>query len=1195
VPGSRRACHWGVFVCVFCKTTSEQNRLNHEAGRMEEPVDVYAVTHSSLSGSSAEVHHVIESLKSLGIKVAQTGKGDAANRERVVEDARTILVFLTEELNAEMVPTPQKTAPRTEIDWSLQRKNKDSFIVLIMSESLVKSKKWAEPLPVLEKESIVNMVPFDKNFSTKMETLRALIMKKAKLAHSFDGYISHEWGDMVNGMRSHQVAIDLQTELSLRGLRVFCDRRAGGRYAAGEIEKSIQGAAKVFILLTNRYNEKLKSSEGPVRGNLFRGNLAKELEIIADSKGPQDITILAMKKELNDKSKWVPVLKRACESSTVIDASTKEKREEAVLQMSQMMGGSTDPLTAGMLGQSAMREAFEKALREDHKVPWGRAKLMIIGQGAAGKTSTVRSLLGIPPVKEWISTAGIDLKVTRTSDWKEHDLLESDFDMQAHKSAADYLRHRQAMAKKKHEEKVEKTGFSKRMSLRMSRRGSSGTKTAASVGKGSATPAENGSSEGEEDPVESSLRDMKTEDVVLLSEQEVARRLDFDWVRRFQENENSNQPEKQLSFSIWDYGGQEVFYALHHIFLTQFGIYLLVFDMREFLKNMEIAQRYVRFWLNSVKLYAPKAPLLLVGTYCDVVYSPKDHKKIDHMLRDELNLGNYSNVILNNAGRLRFFPVDNISDDPRRGVAIRYQIEQQALKQDYIKELVSLRHMKLLDDLLNDTSAPYFHFEDVMGIAGHYGIHDVKEVQDILAYFDELGVIIHLTRTEKLSKIVVTQPQWLLDQMTKVICDEIHIEQMYFDKDLQEKGLVKDFDTLRVAGIASRKLLDHLWHASEVEYLIEFMREMLLLCTWHFDDQESYLVTSLVMQESQAGDFGDFDRDEALTVVLDFSEFYLPDGVFQRLVSLCAEYSATFEDSMNPILKRHQAMMSFGFTEFLLEAEPDSNKILLHIPQDHSAVFDASRPSPPEVIKLLVSMFQFLNDIVMRNLVWRLLLTSPKEVTLAVEYDKLVEARKKGKKQLRAINEQRKLVNVSDFEPFFNHEASVGPLNSDADFLSSEEKVEEASSSPSSAAYDCFISHKQSSGGDMAALLSEKLKHRGFSIWYDQQATDGLTKAAMKDGILKSRNYMLLLTKDVFKSKAVLFELETAVRAKKNILLVHESDTQRSGFCAFGEYIATCPEKYHFLFESHESIPFQRRYFLEKAFLEELGLRIRSS
>lgn len=31
-----------------------------------------------------------------------------------------------------------------------------------------------------------------------------------------------------------------------------------------------------------------------------------------------------------------------------------------------------------------------------------------------------------------------------------------------------------------------------------------------------------------------------------------------------------------IKMSIWDYGGQEVFYTLHHLFLTQYGVYMLV-------------------------------------------------------------------------------------------------------------------------------------------------------------------------------------------------------------------------------------------------------------------------------------------------------------------------------------------------------------------------------------------------------------------------------------------------------------------------------------------------------------------------------------------------------------------------------------------------------------------------------------------
>ena len=42
-------------------------------------------------------------------------------------------------------------------------------------------------------------------------------------------------------------------------------------------------------------------------------------------------------------------------------------------------------------------------------------KLMVVGKGAAGKTNTVRSLLGHPFNPEWESTIGIDLTEVATS------------------------------------------------------------------------------------------------------------------------------------------------------------------------------------------------------------------------------------------------------------------------------------------------------------------------------------------------------------------------------------------------------------------------------------------------------------------------------------------------------------------------------------------------------------------------------------------------------------------------------------------------------------------------------------------------------------------------------------------------------------------------------------------------------------
>jgi len=59
-----------------------------------------------------------------------------------------------------------------------------------------------------------------------------------------------------------------------------------------------------------------------------------------------------------------------------------------------------------------------------------------------------------------------------------------------------------------------------------------------------------------------------------------------------------------LIISIFDYGGQSIFNAIHHFFLTRYGVYCLVFNMEWLIgDSIEIRERcisYLCFWVNSI-------------------------------------------------------------------------------------------------------------------------------------------------------------------------------------------------------------------------------------------------------------------------------------------------------------------------------------------------------------------------------------------------------------------------------------------------------------------------------------------------------------------------------------------------------------------------------------------------------------------
>ena len=74
----------------------------------------------------------------------------------------------------------------------------------------------------------------------------------------------------------------------------------------------------------------------------------------------------------------------------------------------------------------------------------------------------------------------------------------------------------------------------------------------------------------------------------------------------------------------------------------------------------------------------------------------------------------------------------------------------------------------------------------------------------------------------------------------------------------------------------------------------------------------------------------------------------------------------------------------------------------------------------------------------------------------------------------------------------------------------------------------------------MIALYFHLAQH-GFRCWYDNQE-DQITKQAMEEGVNMSQVFVLFLSKGVLQSKWVQYEVATAMRKKKRIVLLHEAD-----------------------------------------------------
>lgn len=79
------------------------------------------------------------------------------------------------------------------------------------------------------------------------------------------------------------------------------------------------------------------------------------------------------------------------------------------------------------------------------------------------------------------------------------------------------------------------------------------------------------------------------------------------------------EERKHLTFSVWDFAGQEIYYTTHSFFLTDRSIFVVVFNLLLGPENCR-----VDYWLNSVKARTPTAPIFLIGTHLDKVPSKSE-------------------------------------------------------------------------------------------------------------------------------------------------------------------------------------------------------------------------------------------------------------------------------------------------------------------------------------------------------------------------------------------------------------------------------------------------------------------------------------------------------------------------------------------------------------------------------------------
>ena len=209
-------------------------------------------------------------------------------------------------------------------------------------------------------------------------------------------------------------------------------------------------------------------------------------------------------------------------------------------------------------------------------------------------------------------------------------------------------------------------------------------------------------------------------------------------------------PDKDLTFSAWDFAGQSVYYNTHQFFLTNRSIYLLLWNMR-----LGFEHAGLDFWLSSVTCHAPNAPVFVIGTHSDLI--SRFTLPVDSLKKRFPQIVNFFYV-----STYTLDGIDNLRDDIINCALQEWYMGEQIPKVWLsFEQQIAQKHLLEKRDLLS--------WAELKEIGFAQGVVEESETNEVCQFLHELGSIQHFSSNEMLKEQVVINPQWIVDVMKCVV------------------------------------------------------------------------------------------------------------------------------------------------------------------------------------------------------------------------------------------------------------------------------------------------------------------------------------------------------------------------------------------------------------------------------------------
>ena len=416
----------------------------------------------------------------------------------------------------------------------------------------------------------------------------------------------------------------------------------------------------------------------------------------------------------------------------------------------------------------------------------------------------------------------------------------------------------------------------------------------------------------------------------------------------FQGEQAEDAQGKEDVYSVlWDFEGQSVYYTTHPLFLTPRAIYLLVHDLsrdpdgkdgpqvkRGFYEDIEdvFCERsnmdYLDLWMSSVSslvlededpqemlaseiLPERLPPVFLVCTHADKPFQGSDPRALARKIFGSLKKQVYGKHLVD------VFVIDNtksgsIEECPEVD-RLRKEIETVANELPQTKEKISIEWLKFEKEMeeKKQDGHKWISLNEAENIATEKcGISSTYQFTSMLNFLHDQRILVHFNDTPQLGRMVILDPQWLIDVFKEVITIRPYQR--------QERKYEQLWLKLETTGILKEELLKHIWgplfdNRETCHTLIAMMEKFCLLCPLSLsvatDSPTEYLVPSMLKFPPEENVRKLIASAGIPPLYIKFKSSLVPPGLFPRVVLMFFQWcTEEFSSQTVPVLYQNFAL-----------------------------------------------------------------------------------------------------------------------------------------------------------------------------------------------------------------------------------------------------------------------------------------------